>query len=113
MNRKVQARPPRWDRQNEYYHQLFNLATVLTDKGQLCYDPGGKRSWRWGLPPMLYPTHSLGYLVGVTRERVTRISCLGWRGNRQCGPKTPGQVRVSKKVTAKSMAARNPEHNLR
>jgi len=68
--------------ENEYYHQLFNLATVLTDKGQLCYDPGGKRSWRWGLPPMLYPTHSLGYLVGVTKERVTKVSCLGWRGNR-------------------------------
>jgi len=68
--------------ENEYYHQLFNLATVLTDKGQLCYDPGGKRSWRWGLPPMLYPTHSLGYLTGVTKERVLKVSCLGWRGNR-------------------------------
>ena len=68
--------------ENEYYHQLFNLATVLTDKGQLCYDPGGKRSWRWGLPPMLYLTHSLGYLTGVTKERVLKVSCLGWRGNR-------------------------------
>lgn len=68
--------------ENEYYHQLFNLQTVLTDKGQLCYDPAGNRSWRWGLPPMLYPTHSLGYLVGVTGERVVKVSCLGWRGNR-------------------------------
>jgi predicted dehydrogenase len=67
--------------ETEYYHQLFNLPTVLTDKGQLCYDPGGKRSWRWGLPPMLYPTHSTGYLVGVTKERITKVSCLGWRGN--------------------------------
>ncbi len=68
--------------ETEYYHQLFNLPTVLTDKGQLCYDPGGKRSWRWGLPPMLYPTHSTGYLVGVTKERVTKVSCLGWRGTK-------------------------------
>ena len=66
--------------ETEYYHQLFNLATVLTDKGQLCYGPDQKRSWRWGLPPMLYPTHSTGYLVGVTKERITKVSCLGWRG---------------------------------
>ena len=69
--------------ETEYYHQLFNLATVLTDKGQLCYGPDQKRSWRWGLPPMLYPTHSTGYLVGVTNERITKVSCLGWRGNRE------------------------------
>lgn len=69
--------------ETEYYHQLFNLATVLTDKGQLCYGPDQKRSWRWGLPPMLYPTHSTGYLVGVTKERITKVSCLGWRGNRR------------------------------
>ncbi len=67
--------------ETEYYHQLFDLAKVLTDKGQLCYDPGGKRSWRWGLPPMLYATHSTGYLVGVTKERITKVSCLGWRGS--------------------------------
>lgn len=64
----------------EYYHQLFNLATVLTDKGQLCYNPDGTRSWRWGLPPMLYPTHCTGFLVGVTKERITKVSCLGWKG---------------------------------
>jgi len=69
--------------ETEYYHQLFDLATVLTDKGQLCYGPDQKRSWRWGLPPMLYPTHSTGYLVGVTKERITKVSCLGWRGNRK------------------------------
>jgi hypothetical protein len=32
---------------------------------------------------MFYPTHSTGYLVGVTKERVTKVSCLGWRGNRE------------------------------
>ena len=68
--------------ETEYYHQLFDLATVLTNHKQLCYGPDGKRSWRWGLPPMLYPTHSTGYLVGVTKERITKVSCLGWRGNR-------------------------------
>ena len=27
---------------------------------------------------MHYPTHSLGYLTGITGERVVRVSCLGW-----------------------------------
>ena len=68
--------------ETEYYHQLFDLATVLTKKERLAYGPDKKRSWRWGFPPMLYPTHSMGYLTGVTGERVVKVSCLGWRGNR-------------------------------
>lgn len=39
----------------------------------------GKRTWRYGLPPMLYPTHSTGFLIGVTGERLTRVSCVGHR----------------------------------
>jgi hypothetical protein len=27
---------------------------------------------------MLYPTHSLGITTGVTKERMTKVSCLGW-----------------------------------
>ncbi len=38
----------------------------------------GKRTWRYGFPPMLYPTHSTGFLIGVTDERFTQVSCLGW-----------------------------------
>jgi len=38
----------------------------------------GKRTWRYGFPPMHYPTHSTGFLVGVTKERLTEVSCLGW-----------------------------------
>ena len=68
--------------ETEYYHQLFDLATVLTKKERLAYGPDKKRSWRWGYPPMLYPTHSMGYLTGVTGERAVKVSCLGWRGNR-------------------------------
>ncbi len=26
---------------------------------------------------MLYPTHSLGLLVGVTGERIVKVSCMG------------------------------------
>ncbi len=42
------------------------------------YFEDGKRTWRYGLAPMHSPTHCTSYLVGVTRERLTRVSCIGW-----------------------------------
>ena len=65
----------------EYYHDRGDLQKILTDKSTRLYNPDGSHSWRWGLPPMLYPTHCLGLLVGVSRERVERVSCLGWGQN--------------------------------
>lgn len=62
----------------EYYHDVRDEA----QPGRLGYHPDGTRSWRWGYPPMWYTTHSLGYLVGVTRERITSVSCLGWGGTK-------------------------------
>ena len=56
----------------EYYHP------------GICHDADGlshwdgKRTWRYGYPPLLYVTHSTGFLVGVTGERMTRVSALGW-----------------------------------
>jgi predicted dehydrogenase len=44
----------------------------------LYYDAKGERTWRYGLPPMHYPTHCTGYLVGVTGECLTHVSCIGW-----------------------------------
>lgn len=44
----------------------------------LFWDERGNRTWRYGLPPMHYPTHCTAYLVGVTGERMTRVSCTGW-----------------------------------
>ncbi len=38
----------------------------------------GKRTWRYGFPPMHYPTHCTAHLLGVTGERITRVSCVGW-----------------------------------
>ena len=45
----------------------------------------GKPTWRYGYPPMHYPTHSTGFLVGVTKERLTEVSCLGL-----CAPEMEG-----------------------
>ena len=64
----------------EYYHDRGDLDALLMNKSSRFYEPDGSRSWRWGLPPMHYPTHCLGHLVGVTRERIDRVSCLGWGG---------------------------------
>lgn len=55
----------------EYYHPKDEAA-----RQRLWYE--GRPTWRYGLPPMFYPTHSLGFLVGVTKERITHVSCLGW-----------------------------------
>lgn len=38
----------------------------------------GKHTWRYGFPPMHYPTHCTAHLVGVTGERLTEVTCLGW-----------------------------------
>jgi len=62
----------------EYYHDEVCLST-----SGLSYEPDGSKSWRYGYPPMLYSTHSIGYLVGVTGEWITKVSCLGWHGERQ------------------------------
>lgn len=44
----------------------------------LIWEPDGSRSWRYGYPPMLYPTHCTAFLVGVTGERLTEVTCIGW-----------------------------------
>lgn len=63
----------------EYYHDRGDLTRLVTDRTSRFYHPKtGKRTWRWGMPPMHYPTHSVAFLVGVTKERVTKVSCLGW-----------------------------------
>lgn len=38
----------------------------------------GKPTWRHGIPPLLYPTHSTSYLISVTGERLTHVSANGW-----------------------------------
>lgn len=40
--------------------------------------PDGKRTWRWALPPMWYPTHATAFLISVTGERLTEVTCLGF-----------------------------------
>jgi len=55
----------------EYYHPGIGWANNDLSMRD------GKRTWRWGLPPMSYPTHSTSFLVSVTRERLVKVSCIG------------------------------------
>jgi predicted dehydrogenase len=64
-----------------YYHDRGDLNELVTNKKTRFYEPDGSRSWRWGLPPLHYPTHAMGFLVGVTGERIRSVSALGW-GNK-------------------------------
>ena len=61
----------------EYYHDVY-LKSRINDPKSIYYHPDGSVSWRQAFPPMHYPTHSLGYIVGVTGERIVRTSALGW-----------------------------------
>lgn len=56
----------------EYYHP-----GICHDAHDLSH-VNGQRTWRYGYPPLLYPTHATAFLVGVTGERLTRVSALGW-----------------------------------
>jgi len=56
----------------EYLHP--GLHPLWFEGGKL----GGAPTWRHGFPPMLYPTHCTAFLVGVTGERLTEVSCIGW-----------------------------------
>ncbi|MFL6544713.1 MAG: Gfo/Idh/MocA family protein [Candidatus Udaeobacter sp.] len=62
----------------EYYHDSGERIDMEKDKRTRQWEPDGSPSWRYGLPPMHYPTHCLGFVTGVTKERIDSVSCLGW-----------------------------------
>jgi len=76
----------------EYYHD-GNIEQMLANPKSLLYSPDGKPSWRQNQSPMHYPTHSVSFLVGVTGERITEVSCLGW-----------GDRKLLSKVKARDLA---------
>jgi predicted dehydrogenase len=59
----------------EYYHPVYD---GHAERKALWWDAEGNRTWRYGFAPFLYPTHSTGFLVGVTRERISQVAALGW-----------------------------------
>lgn len=54
--------------ESEYQHDGLDSLYVID----------GKRTWRYGMAPMYYPTHSTAHLVSVTGERLVEVNCTGW-----------------------------------
>lgn len=59
--------------QAEYFHPHPPVGS-----DPLWIDAKGNKIWRYGLPPMHYPTHSIALLLGVTGERLVEVSAHGW-----------------------------------
>jgi predicted dehydrogenase len=58
---------------------LFRTASVYHHPGlEVLYFENGKPTWRHGFPPMHYPTHCTAHLIGVTGERLSEVTCIGW-----------------------------------
>lgn len=53
----------------EYHHE--GLIAMM-------YDRDGGPTWRYGLPPMLYPTHCTGLVIPVIGERLIEVQAIGW-----------------------------------
>lgn len=62
------------------FGNIFCTETVYHHPGleALYVDEHGQKTWRYGLPPMLYPTHCTSLLIGVTGERLSEVMCIGW-----------------------------------
>ena len=53
----------------EYHHEgLIDLTR----------DSRGNLTWRYGFPPMLYPTHCTGMIIPVIGERFVETQAIGW-----------------------------------
>ena len=58
---------------------LFSAAAQYNHPGlETLFMENGSRTWRYGFPPMNYPTHCTSLLTGLTRERLTEVTCIGW-----------------------------------
>jgi predicted dehydrogenase len=81
--------------ETSYYQQATITARMLQSKGEFgrifsceseyhhaglesLYWEDGRKTWRYGLAPMNYPTHCTAHLISVTGERLKQVSCIGW-----------------------------------
>ena len=70
--------------EGEYHHDVEDLRG---ESRWFYYE--GKPTWRLGLPPMSYITHSSAGVISVTGERLTETACLGWGQNHPALKKNP------------------------
>jgi predicted dehydrogenase len=61
------------------FGNIFSAAAEYNHPGlETLFFNNGTPTWRHGLPPMNYPTHCTSFLISVTGERLTNVSCMGW-----------------------------------
>ena len=68
----------KFHQEGRFGHIYYTESEYLHAGLESLWFENGQRTWRHGYPPMLYPTHCTAHLIGVTRERLTEVSCLGW-----------------------------------
>ena len=60
-----------------FYSEVeYNHPITQEDRDTMWFH-NGRKTWRYGYAPLLYPTHATGHLVGVTRERLVSVSAHG------------------------------------
>jgi len=65
-------------KEGKFGHLYYCEAEYQHPGLEVLYFDDGKRTWRYGLAPMHYPTHSTSQLLSVTGERLTQVVCTGW-----------------------------------
>jgi len=73
----------RFYRDGKFGHLYYGEAEYQHPGLEVLYMAGGKPTWRYGLAPMHYPTHSSSQWIGVTGERLTEVVCHGWGDDSQ------------------------------
>lgn len=61
------------------FGEIFYCESEYQHAGlETLYFDAGKRTWRYGVAPMHYPTHCTAHLTGVTGNRLVEVVCHGW-----------------------------------
>ena len=68
-----------WAREGKF-GTIFNTEAEYHHEGldSLFFDEHKRPTWRYGFPPMHYPTHCTGMVIPVTGERLTEVQAIGW-----------------------------------
>ena len=64
--------------ENKFGEVFYCESEYQHDGLEKLYYENNKRTWRYGVAPMHYPTHCTAHLISVTGERLAKVSCNGW-----------------------------------
>jgi len=56
---------------------VYCEADYLHPLESLCWQADGTRTWRFGFPPMFYPTHCTGPIIRLSGQRMREVVCFG------------------------------------